>query len=82
MSLGLEESGIDYAKVEICIVALLIIIPEQKPVQKPQFLMALGCISALGKGNLHFDDGCIHAEKYTEILEQHRPISHDIKTTD
>ncbi len=28
------------------------------------------CVSALGKGNLHFCDGTINAEKYIEILEQ------------
>ncbi len=27
------------------------------------------CVSALGKGNLHFCDGTINAEKYIEILE-------------
>lgn len=30
-----------------------------------------GCVSALGKGNLHFCDGTINAGKYIEILEQH-----------
>ena len=30
-----------------------------------------GRVSALGKGNLHFCDGTINAEKYTEILKQH-----------
>ncbi len=29
----------------------------------------MGCVSALGKGNLHFCDGTINAEKYIEILE-------------
>ena len=33
--------------------------------------MVWGCVSALGKGNLHFCDGTINAEKYIEILEQH-----------
>ncbi len=28
-----------------------------------------GCVSALGKGNLHFCDGTINAEKYIEILK-------------
>ncbi len=32
--------------------------------------MVWGCVSALGKGNLHFCDGTINAEKYIEILEQ------------
>ncbi len=31
--------------------------------------MVWGCVSALGKGNLHFCDGTINAEKYIEILE-------------
>ena len=30
-----------------------------------------GCIIVLDKGNLHFCDGSINAEKYSEILEQH-----------
>ncbi len=29
----------------------------------------MGCVSALGKGNFHFCDGTINAEKYIEILE-------------
>ncbi len=41
----------------------------QKPVQKPGSVMVWGCVSALGKGNLHFCDGTINAEKYIEILE-------------
>ncbi len=32
-------------------------------------VMVWGCVSALGKGNLHFCDGTINAEKYIEILE-------------
>ncbi len=32
-----------------------------------------GCVSALGKGNLHFCDGTINAEKYIEILEHNMP---------
>ncbi len=31
--------------------------------------MVWGCVSALGKGNLHFCNGTINAEKYIEILE-------------
>ncbi|KAI2645573.1 putative polyketide synthase 24 [Labeo rohita] len=31
--------------------------------------MVWDCVSALGKGNLHFCDGTINAEKYIEILE-------------
>ncbi|KAI5086016.1 hypothetical protein C0J45_23516, partial [Silurus meridionalis] len=38
-------------------------------VQKPGSVMVSGCVSALGKGNLHFSDGTINAEKYIEILE-------------
>src|SRR4029434_5150669 len=34
-------------------------------------VMVWGCVSALGKGNLHFCDGTINAEKYIDILEQH-----------
>ncbi len=41
----------------------------QQQVQKPGSVMVLGCVSALGKGNLHFCDGTINAEKYIEILE-------------
>ncbi len=41
----------------------------QQQVQKPGPLMVWGCVSALGKGNLHFCDGTINAEKYIEILE-------------
>ncbi len=37
--------------------------------QKPGSVMVWGCVSALGKGNLHFCDGTIIAEKYIEILE-------------
>lgn len=33
--------------------------------------MVCGCVSALGKGNLHFCAGTISAEKYIEILEQY-----------
>lgn len=40
-------------------------------VQKPGFVMVWCCVSAVGKGNLHFCDGTINAEKYIEILEQH-----------
>ena len=40
-------------------------------VQKPGSVMVWGCVSALGKGNLHFGDGTINAEKYIQILEQH-----------
>ncbi len=41
----------------------------QQRVQKPGSVMVWGCVSALGKGNLHFCDGTINAEKYIEILE-------------
>ncbi len=41
----------------------------QQQVQKPGSVMVWGCVSALGKGNLHFCDGTINAEKYIEILE-------------
>ncbi len=45
------------------------IIPDcyQQQVQKPGSVMVWGCVSALGKGNLHFCDGTINAEKYIEI---------------
>ncbi len=43
------------------------LLPAQ--VQKPGSVMVWGCVSALGKGNLHFCDGTINAEKYIEILE-------------
>ncbi len=42
---------------------------EVLQVQKPGSVMVWGCVSALGKGNLHFCDGTINAEKYIEILE-------------
>src|SRR4029434_6523677 len=38
---------------------------------KGQGLSWYGVVSALGKGNVHFCDGTINAEKYIEILEQH-----------
>ncbi len=41
----------------------------QQQVQKPGSVMVWGCVSALGKGSLHFCDGTINAEKYIEILE-------------
>ncbi len=31
--------------------------------------LSWGCVSALGKGNLHFCDGTINAENYIEILK-------------
>ncbi len=34
----------------------------QQQVQKPGSVMVWGCVSALGKGNLHFCDGTITAE--------------------
>ena len=43
----------------------------QQQVQQAGSVMVWGCVSALGKGNLHFCDGTINAEKYIEILEQH-----------
>ncbi len=36
----------------------------QQQVQKPGSVMVWGCVSALGKGNLHFCHGTINAEKY------------------
>ena len=47
----------------------------QQKVQKPASVMVWGCDRALGKGNLHFCDGTINAEKYIEILEQHMLLS-------
>ncbi len=44
------------------------LLPATSP-QKPGSVMVWGCVSALGKGNLHFCDGTINAEKYIEILE-------------
>ncbi len=41
----------------------------QQQVQKPGSVMVWGVSVALGKGNLHFCDGTINAEKYIEILE-------------
>ncbi len=35
----------------------------QQQVQKPGSVMVWGCVSALGKGNLHFCDGTINAER-------------------
>ncbi len=43
------------------------LLPATSP--KPGSVMVWGCVSALGKGNLHFCDGTINAEKYIEILE-------------
>lgn len=43
----------------------------QQQVQKPGSVMVWGWVSATGKGNLHFCDGTINAEKYIKILEQH-----------
>ncbi len=43
----------------------------QQQVQKPGSVMVWGCVSVLGKGNLHFCDGTINAEKYIEILAQY-----------
>ncbi len=37
--------------------------------QKARVCQGMGCVSALGKGNLHFCDGTVNAEKYIEILE-------------
>ncbi len=55
----------------------------QQQVQKPGSVMVWGCVSALGKGNLHFCDGTINAEKYIEILEHNmlpsrRHLSRDV----
>ncbi len=43
------------------------LLPATSP--KPGSVMVWGCVSAPGKGNLHFCDGTINAEKYIEILE-------------
>ncbi len=51
----------------------------QQQVQKPGSVMVWGCVSALGKGNLHFCDGTINAEKYIEILE-HNIENHILHT--
>ncbi len=55
----------------------------QQQVQKPGSVMVWGCVSALGKGNLHFCDGTINTEKYIEILEHNmlpsrRHLSRDV----
>ncbi len=54
----------------------------QQQVQKPGSVMVWGCVSALGKGNLHFCDGTINAEKYIEILEHNMLPSRDIFSRD
>ncbi len=43
------------------------LLPATSP--KARVCHGMGCVSALGKGNLHFCDGTINAEKYIEILE-------------
>ncbi len=43
----------------------------QQQVQKPGSVMVWGCVSALGKGNLHFCDGNINAEKYRDFGAQY-----------
>ncbi len=43
----------------------------QQQVQKPGSVMVWGCVSALGKGNLHFCDGTINAEKYRDFGAQY-----------
>ncbi len=40
-----------------------------KNIGKSIYRSISSCVSALGKGNLHFCDGTINAEKYIEILE-------------
>ncbi len=42
------------------------LLPATSP--KARVCHVWGCVSALGKGNLHFCDGTINAEKYIEIL--------------
>ncbi len=37
--------------------------------KSPGSIMVWGCVSALGKGNLHFCDGPLMLKKYIEILE-------------
>ncbi len=54
----------------------------QQQVQKPGSVMVWGCVSALGKGNLHFCDGTINAEKYIEILEHNICLQEDIFSRD
>ena len=44
----------------------------QRSVQKPASLMVRGCISAYGMGSLHIWKGTINAERYLEVLEQHK----------
>ncbi len=61
----------------------IIQIVYQQQVQKPGSVMVWGCVRALGKGNLHFCDGTINAEKYIEILEHNmlpsrRHLSRDV----
>lgn len=41
----------------------------QQQVQNPGSVMIWACVSALGKGNVHFCDGIINADKYIKILE-------------
>lgn len=40
----------------------------QQQVQTPGSVMVWGCVSALGKSNLHFCDGTINAEKYIQMF--------------
>ncbi len=54
----------------------------QQQVQKPGSVMVWGCVSALGKGNLHFCDGTINAEKYIEIWSTICCLQEDIFSRD
>ncbi len=54
----------------------------QQQVQKPGSVMVWGCVSALGKGKLHFCDGTINAEKYIEILSTICCLQEDIFSRD
>ncbi len=56
------------------------LLPATSP--KPGSVMVWGCVSALGKGNLHFCDGTINAEKYIEILEHNMLPQEDIFSRD
>lgn len=43
----------------------------RKKVKFPASIMAWGCMSVRGVGNLDFVQGTVNAEKYIEILNQH-----------
>ncbi len=56
------------------------LLPATSP--KPGSVMVWGCVSALGKGNLHFCDGTINAEKYIEIWSTICCLQEDIFSRD